>query len=57
MLLLLMAMLLLGELHGYRRGYELGRKEINTWWIDQKSRLYDTSEILKKDAAKGYNQI
>lgn len=50
-------LVLLGEIHGFRRGYEQGRKTTNTWWIDQKSRLYDTSKMLKNDTVNGYNQI
>lgn len=45
------------ELHGYHRGYENGRKSANAWWIDKKSRIYDTSEVLKKDTESGHNHI
>ncbi len=43
------------ELHGYYRGYAQGRKSTNAWWIDKKSRIYDTSEVLKKDVMHGHN--
>lgn len=56
-LLIFAIMMMLVEIHGFRRGYEQGRREVNTWWIDQKSRLYDTSERLKNDALNGHNQI
>ena len=56
-ILLLSIMMLIGELHGFKRGYEHGRKDTNSWWIDQKSRIYDTSELLKNDTVKGYDRI
>ncbi len=57
LLFLMVSLVLLGTRNGYQAGYEQGRKETNTWWIDQKSRVYDTSEVLKKNTTKGYNQI
>ena len=46
-------------------GYNLGlsdgryttRKEVNQWWIDQKSTSYETSEMLKEWREKEYNHI
>lgn len=46
-------------------GYSLGlsdgryttRKEVNQWWIDQKSTSGGTSEMLKEWRAKEYNHI
>lgn len=56
-ILILIVLALVLEIHGYNRGYEQGQKATNTWWIDQKSRIYDTSEVLKKNTINGYNQM
>jgi hypothetical protein len=37
--------------YGYRRGYEHGQKITNKWWIDQQSKYYDATEVLKKRRA------
>lgn len=57
MIIILLLLAMFSEHHGYQRGYKEGRKETNSWWIDQKSRIYDTSEQLKKDTRSGYNKI
>jgi len=48
---------LICEFHGFHRGFEQGRKTTNAWWIDKKSRLYDTSEVLRKEFQNGHNQL
>jgi hypothetical protein len=44
-----------GWCSGFEEGFEVGRKEVNQWWIDQKSTYYDTDKILKERFSKGYD--
>jgi hypothetical protein len=48
---------LLCEFHGFQRGFESGSKVTNAWWIDKKSQIYETSEILRKNILDGYDRI
>ena len=41
-----------GITYGYRRGFDHGEKITNKWWIDQQSRYYDASEVIKKRRAQ-----
>ncbi len=45
------------EYHGFRRGFEAGSRVTNAWWIDKKSQLYDTSEVLRQNHRDGYDRI
>jgi ABC-type glycerol-3-phosphate transport system substrate-binding protein len=57
LVLLLAAVALAFELHGFHRGYRKGEKVTNSWWINKKSLYYDTSEIIKKQIAEHHNHI
>lgn len=57
LVLLLAAVALAFELHGFYRGYRKGEKVTNSWWIGKKSLYYDTSEIIKKQIAEHHNHI
>ena len=48
---------LLCEFHGFHRGVENGSKVTNAWWIDKKSQIYDTSEVLRKNILDGHDRI
>lgn len=48
-ILLVLLVAALCEFHGFKRGFAQGEKVTNAWWIDQKSVMYDTSEVLKKN--------
>jgi hypothetical protein len=41
----------------YRDGYERGRRDTNSWWIDQKSRYMDTKDILEKTEKEGWHNV
>jgi len=56
-ILLVLLVAVLCEFHGFKRGFTQGEKVTNAWWIDQKSVLYDTSEVLKKNNLNGHNRI
>jgi hypothetical protein len=43
---------MVGLIHGYQRGYSHGEKITNKWWIDQQSKYYDATEVIKKRRAK-----
>lgn len=43
---------MVGLFHGYQRGYSHGEKITNKWWIDQQSKYYDATEVIKKRRAK-----
>ena len=46
-----------GAYCGFRMGYTRAERITNTWWIDQKSRYYDSSEVQKKRLAQRYNAV
>jgi hypothetical protein len=54
---LLVAVFLIGAQRGYDLGFAEGEKKANGWWIDKKSRYYESSEIKKKRISHKYNQI
>lgn len=54
-ILLVLIVAVVCELHGFKRGFARGEKVTNAWWIDQKSVMYDTSELLKKNILNRYN--
>ena len=55
--LLLLAVFLAGARHGYDLGFSDGESKANGWWIDKKSRYYESAEIKKKRATRQHNQI
>ena len=55
--LLLVAVFFIGAHRGYNLGYSDGENSANGWWIDKKSRYYESSEIKKKRINLKYNQI
>jgi len=56
-IILLVAVFFVGAHKGYRVGYTDGENSANGWWIDKKSRYYESSEIKKKRINLKYNQI
>lgn len=57
LLFLLVAVFFAGAHHGYSLGYTDGENRANGWWIDKKSRYYESGEIKKKRISLKYNQI
>lgn len=45
----------LGWSVGFGEGFETGRKEVNQWWVDQKSTSYETNKILNERYLKGFD--
>lgn len=56
-ILLLISVFLAGAHRGYNLGYTDGENTANGWWIDKKSRYYESAEIKKKRINLKYNQI
>ena len=56
-IILLLAVALAFEFHGFRRGFRQGETVTNSWWIGKKSVYYDTSEVIKKQRAEHQNFI
>ena len=54
---LILAFFCAGIYRGYRLGFSDGEKKANCWWIDQKSRYYESSEIRKSRLSQKFNQI
>ena len=54
---LILAVFWVGVHRGYRLGFTDGEKKANCWWIDQKSRYYESSEIRKSRLSQKFNQI
>lgn len=46
-----------GARHGYQLGYVDGENRANGWWIDKKSRYYESGEVRKKRINLKYNQV
>ncbi|MDA8141678.1 MAG: hypothetical protein M0036_23790 [Desulfobacteraceae bacterium] len=57
LILLIILLALVCEIHGFKRGFVQGQKATNSWWIDRKSRLYDTRETLRKETRNGFNKV
>ena len=55
--LLLFSFFLAGLYKGYDRGYREGQEKTNGWWIDKKSRYYESAKVLKKRIVLKHNQI
>ena len=52
-IIVLMVMgVLLGNFHGYARGFHDGQSTTNSWWIDKQSRYYDSNEVEKKQVTQ-----
>ena len=56
-IILLVAVYLAGARHGYDLGYAGGENKANGWWIDKKSRYYESAEVKKKRLYLKHNQI
>jgi hypothetical protein len=54
---LILAVFIVGVHRGYRLGFTDGEKKANCWWIDKKSRYYESSEIRKSRLAQKFNEI
>jgi hypothetical protein len=54
---LLISVFLAGAHRGYNLGYTDGENRANGWWIDKKSRYYESAEVKKKRINLKYNQI
>lgn len=54
---LILAVFIVGVHRGYRLGFTDGEKKANCWWIDQKSRYYESSEIRKSRLSQKFNEI
>ena len=46
-----------GAYQGYDRGYNEGQERANGWWIDKKSRYYESNKIRRKRITLKHNQI
>lgn len=55
--LLLASVFLAGAHRGYSLGYTDGENTANGWWIDKKSRYYESAEVRKKRIHQKHNQI
>lgn len=56
-ILLVVAGFLTGAHHGYDLGYVAGENRANGWWIDKKTRYYESAEIRKKRINLKHNHI
>ncbi len=56
-IILLTAVFLAGVQHGYDIGFADGEDRANGWWIDKKSRYYESAEIKKKRLTLNHNAI
>ncbi len=56
-IMLLITVFLVGAHHGYDLGYADGENTANGWWIDKKSRYYESAEIKKKRINLNHNQV
>ena len=54
---MLVAVFFVGAHRGYDLGYKDGEKRANGWWIDKKSRYYESAEIKKKRIKRQYHII
>jgi len=45
------------EYHGFVRGYAIGTKNTNNWWINKKSWQLEKPEVQKNDIIFKYNII
>lgn len=55
--LVLGAVFLAGMMNGYHRGYTDGANQTNGWWIDKKTRYYESGEIIKKRIHRQHNHV
>jgi hypothetical protein len=53
----MVSVFLAGAHRGYDLGYTDGENTANGWWIDKKSRYYESAEVIKKRINLKYNQI
>lgn len=54
---LLIIVAVFSQHHGYKNGYADGKQITNAWWIDKKSRHYETSDVIKKRMVKKHHFI
>ena len=55
-LVIMVSVFLAGAHRGYDLGYTDGENTANGWWIDKKSRYYESAEVIKKRINLKYNQ-
>lgn len=56
-MVLFAATFVVGARHGYQLGFQDGENRANSWWIDKKSRYYESAEIKKKRITMHHNQV
>jgi len=56
-LMLLLVFFLAGTHKGYDWGYADGQENANGWWIDKKSRYYESTKVRKKTIRLRHNEI
>lgn len=56
-IIFLVFVFLAGAHRGYKLGYTDGENTANGWWIDKKSRYYESAEVKKKRINLKYNRI
>lgn len=56
-ILLLATVFLAGARRGYDLGFTDGENKANGWWIDKKSRYYESAEVKKKRINRNHNHI
>jgi len=55
--MMLVTVFFAGAQRGYDLGYKDGEAKANGWWIDKKSRYYESAEIKKKRIRHHHNYI
>jgi hypothetical protein len=56
-IVLLVSVFLAGAQRGYNLGFTDGKNRANGWWIDKKSRYYESAEVRKKRINLKFNRI
>lgn len=56
-IILVLAVFLAGARQGYNFGYTDGENRANGWWIDKKTRYYESAEVMKKRINLKHNHI
>ena len=56
-IILFVSVFLAGAHRGYNLGFTDGENRANGWWIDKKSRYYESAEVKKKRITLNFNRI
>jgi hypothetical protein len=56
-IILFASVFLAGAHRGYNLGFTDGESRANGWWIDKKSRYYESAEVKKKRINLKFNRI